>query len=138
MGAPGYYVLCPNGHQIGFIEDDLEWGDPEDEFSVYKELERLEDSKCQICNKLAKYGFCHYGTINDCLDQDNKIEWNSQENRYIIPENHKGNIILRSKSVHVNMPKSILDSNKTNKPIESSDKLMVTKGNHGYTVIFDR
>ena len=31
MGAPGYYVLCKNGHEIGYISDDLYWGDPDDE-----------------------------------------------------------------------------------------------------------
>ena len=108
MGAPGYYVLCPNGHLIGTIEDDLYWGDPEDESSVYKELEKLEKTKCHKCNKTAKYEFCHYGDINDCLDNDNKIEYDG-DNTYTIPKNHVGNVILRSGCVHRKQPKSILD-----------------------------
>ncbi len=131
MGAPGYYILCPEGHLIGIIEDDLCWGDPEDESSVYKELEKLQTSRCHICNKLAKYEFCHYGDINDCLYNDNKIEWNIKENRFIIPLNHKGNVILRSKPVYVKAPKSTIDN-------INEHELSVTKDIHGYTIIFDR
>lgn len=109
MGAPGYYILCQDGHVIGMIEDDLYWGEPADETSVWKELETYQEAFCFRCGKLAKYEFCHYGNINDCLDRDNKITWNSHENRYIIPKNHKGNIILRSKPCYVKAPKSTLD-----------------------------
>ncbi len=113
MGAPGYYVLCPEGHLIGMIEDDLYWGEPEDESSVYKELEKLQKSRCNVCNKLAKYEFCHYGDINDCLDHDNKIEYDGDDT-YIIPKNHVGNVILRSAGVHRKQPKSILDKESSN------------------------
>ncbi len=140
MGAPGYYVLCPEGHVIGVIEDDLCWGDPEDESSIYKELDKLTSSQCKVCGKLAKYEFCNYGDINDCLDHDNKIEYDSNDT-YIIPKNHVGNVILRSAGVHIKQPKSILDNEEINESItsvqENVNYLTVTKGNHGYNVIFD-
>ncbi len=98
MGAPGNYILCPQGHVIGMIEDDLYWGEPEDESSVWKELEKFENSRCKVCGKMAKYSFCHYGDINDCLDSDHKLIWNSEEERYILPKSFVGknmNVILK-------------------------------------------
>jgi hypothetical protein len=78
MGAPGHYILCPKGHEIGVIEDDLYWND-----EMFKRLEELEKKKCPICGQNAKYNFCHYGSIDDCIDV--KLAWNSKENRWIIP-----------------------------------------------------
>jgi len=78
MGAPGYYILCPKGHQIGVIEDDLYWDE-----EIFKRLEDLENKKCPICGQKAKYNFCHYGSIDDCIDV--KLTWDSKENRWIIP-----------------------------------------------------
>lgn len=78
MGAPGHYILCPKGHEIGVIEDDLYWDD-----EMFKRLEELEKKKCPICGREAKYNFCHYGNINDCTDV--KLIWNSKEKRWIIP-----------------------------------------------------
>jgi len=94
MGAPGEYILCGIGHLIGVIENGLYWGDPDDESSVYKEAERLESSRCIKCGRIAKYRLCHYGDINDCLDGNSKLEWNSKENRYIIPDKVKPNLNL--------------------------------------------
>jgi hypothetical protein len=87
MGTPGEYALCNYGHIIGVIEDDLYWGDPKDESFVYKEVEKLENSQCTECGRIAKYRLCHYGNIDDCLDNNSKLEWNLKENRYIIPDN---------------------------------------------------
>ena len=98
MGASGNYILCPDGHVIGMIEDDLCWGEPEDESSPWKELERLENSRCKVCGKMAKYNFCHYGDINDCLDDKHKLTWNPKEQRYILPESfdkENMNVIIR-------------------------------------------
>lgn len=78
MGAPGYYILCPKGHEIGVIENGLCWGD-----ETFKLLEELENKKCPICGEKAKYNFCHYGDINDCTSI--KLTWNSKEERWIIP-----------------------------------------------------
>jgi len=82
MGA-GYYVLCENGHVIGCIEENLYWGNPEDKNSIHAWLERLESSNCSKCGKIAKYKFCHYGDINDCLPF--KLKFNKTEDRWIIP-----------------------------------------------------
>ena len=79
MGAPGHYILCPKGHEIGVIEDDLYWDD-----EMFKRLEELENKKCPICGQKAKYNFCHYGDIDDCTDV--KLVWNSKEKRWIIPK----------------------------------------------------
>lgn len=79
MGAPGHYILCPKGHEIGIIEDDLYWDD-----EMFKKLEELEKKKCSICGRGAKYNFCHYGDVNDCTDV--KLTWNSKEKRWIIPK----------------------------------------------------
>lgn len=140
MGAPGYYVLCPDGHLIGMIEDDLYWGEPDDITSVYSQYNELISSQCKVCGRLAKYEFCHYGDINDCLDHDNKIEYVG-ENTYIIPENHVGNLILRSKPVYRKQPKSILDKKEIDESITSiqgnGNFLIVSKGNLGYNIIFD-
>lgn len=78
MGAPGHYVLCPKGHEIGVIEDDLYWDE-----DMFKKLEELENATCPTCGQKAKYNFCHYGSIDDCIDV--KLTWNSKENRWIIP-----------------------------------------------------
>jgi hypothetical protein len=79
MGAPGHYVLCGKGHEIGVIEDDLYWDE-----EMFKRLEDLENKECPICGQKAKYNFCHYGDINDCTDV--KLIWNSTEKRWIIPK----------------------------------------------------
>lgn len=84
-------------------------GEHDDETSVWSEYNKLISSQCKVCGKLAKYEFCHYGDINDCLDYNNKIKCNHKENRYIIPKNHTGNIILRSARVHRKQQKSILN-----------------------------
>lgn len=78
MGAPGYYVLCENGHIVGMIRDDIDWVE-----DTFKKLEELEKVKCPICGEIAKYRFCHYGDINDCISI--KLVWNSKEKRWIIP-----------------------------------------------------
>jgi len=78
MGAPGHYILCPKGHEIGVIEDDLYWDE-----ELFKELEELENKTCPICGQKAKYNFCHYGSIDDCIPF--KLRWNPEENRWIIP-----------------------------------------------------
>lgn len=78
MGAPGHYILCSKGHEIGVIEDDMYWDE-----EMFKMLEELEKKKCPICGGEAKYNFCHYGDINDCIDV--KLTWNPKENRWIIP-----------------------------------------------------
>ena len=100
----------------------------------------MTSSQCKVCGKLAKYEFCHYGDINDCLDHDNKIEYD-RENTYIIPKNHVGNIILRSARVHRRQPKSILDKEEINESINSiqgkGNFLIVSKGNLGYNIIFN-
>lgn len=140
MGAPGYYILCPEGHLIGMIEDDLYWGEHDDETSVWNEYNKLISSKCKECGKLAKYEFCHYGDINDCLDRDNRIEYDGNDT-YIIPKNHVGNVILRSADVHRKQPKSTLDKKEIYESISSiqdrGNCLIVSKGNHGYNIIFD-
>lgn len=79
MGAPGHYILCPKGHEIGVIEDDLYWDD-----EMFKKLEELENKTCPICGQKAKYNFCYYGDINDCTDV--KLAWNDKEKRWIIPK----------------------------------------------------
>lgn len=79
MGTPGYYILCPNGHQIGVIENGLSWSE-----ETLKKLEELENEKCPICGQKAKYNFCHYGNINDCTEAN--LVWNPEENRWIIPK----------------------------------------------------
>lgn len=79
MGAPGYYILCGNGHEIKVIEDDLYWDE-----DTFKKLEELEKKTCPICGEIAKYRFCHYGDINDCRVSI-KFVWNSKEKRWIIP-----------------------------------------------------
>ena len=89
MGSPGYTVLCPEGHLIGTIESDIHWED-----SVYKGAKRLENSRCIKCGRIAKYRLCHYGDINDCLDENSKLKWSSKENRYIIPDEVKPNLNL--------------------------------------------
>ncbi len=114
MGAPGEYVLCGYGHVIGVIEDDLYWGwgDPKNESSVFKEAERLESSRCLECGRIAKYRLCHYGDINDCLDKDSHLEWNSKENRYIIPYKVKPNLNLNLKpsfAFHNDIAESIIE-----------------------------
>ena len=78
MGAPGHYVLCPKGHEIGVIEDDLYWDE-----DMFKKLEDLENKKCPICGQKAKYNFCHYGNIEDCTSI--RLTWNIKEKRWIIP-----------------------------------------------------
>lgn len=78
MGAPGHYIICPKGHEIGVIEDDLYWDE-----DMFKKLEELEKKKCLICGRGAKYNFCHYGDINDCTCV--KLTWNIKEKRWIIP-----------------------------------------------------
>lgn len=78
MGAPGHYILCNKGHEIGVIEDDLYWDE-----EMFKKLEELEKEECPICGQKAKYNFCHYGSINDCTDV--KLTWNIKEKRWIIP-----------------------------------------------------
>ena len=93
MGAPGYFILCENGHVIGVIEDDMYWECEcdEDGYQVacldkglWKELKDLENKTCEICKTPAKYKFCHYGNINDCLSTF-KLDYNVVERRYIIP-----------------------------------------------------
>ncbi len=79
MGAPGHYILCQKGHEIGVIENALYWDD-----EMFKRLEDLEKKKCPICGRGAKYNFCHYGDINDCTDV--KLTWNDKEKRWIIPK----------------------------------------------------
>lgn len=79
MGAPGHYILCPKGHEIGVIEDDLYWDE-----DMFKRLEDLEKKNCPICGQKAKYNFCHYGDINDCTDV--KLTWDGKEQRWIIPK----------------------------------------------------
>ena len=135
MGAPGYYILCPDGHVIGMIEDDLYWGEPDDESSVWNELKELENLRCNTCNKLAKYSFCHYGDINDCLDYDNRIVWNRFEHRYIIPKHHKGNLILRSSPIYRKAPKSVLDDEEIINI--KYDYLIVSKDICGFHIILD-
>ena len=90
MGAPGNYILCPEGHVIGMIKDDLYWGEPEDESSVWKELEKLENSKCHICGKLAKYSFYYYGyeQVNDCL-HTLKLRFDNENRKWIMPKDSK-------------------------------------------------
>lgn len=80
MGAPGYYILCSNGHQIGVIENGLSWDE-----EMFKKLEGLEKKKCPVCGKKARYNFCHYGNINDCTTAN--LEWSPEEKRWIIPKN---------------------------------------------------
>ncbi len=112
MGAPGEYVLCGYGHVIGMIEDDLYWGASDDENSVYKKSKRLENSRCIKCGRIAKYRFCHYGDINDCLDDEHKLQWNSKENRYIIPYKVKPNLNLNLKpsfAFHNDIAESIIE-----------------------------
>lgn len=79
MGAPGYYILCGNGHIVGVIGDDINCVE-----DTFKKLEELEKKKCTICGEDAKYKFCHYGDINDCR-RSIKLVWNGKEKRWIIP-----------------------------------------------------
>ena len=79
MGAPGYYILCLNGHEIGVIENGLSWNEEQ-----FKKLEELEKKECPICGQKAKYNFCHYGSIDDCTDVE--LVWNPEEKRWIIPK----------------------------------------------------
>jgi len=60
------------------IEDDISWNK-----DLFNKLEELEGKNCTICGEIAKYKFCHYGNIDDCISF--KLSWNSKENRYIIP-----------------------------------------------------
>lgn len=103
MGAPGYYILCSDGHIIGVIENDLCWGEADDESSVCKELEKLENSRCKVCGKMARYSFCHYGDINDCLDDKHKLKWNPKEERYILPKSfdEKNMNVIKRKNENV-------------------------------------
>lgn len=111
MGAPGHYILCVKGHEIGMIEDDLYWDE-----KMFKLLEDLEKKECPICGGKAKYNFCHYGDINDCTDV--KLTWNPKEKRWIIPrklsERQKKDL-----KDHVIRKQGVI---KTEKVIESDDK----------------
>jgi len=78
MGAPGYYILCGNGHEIGIIQNGLHWNE-----DIFKKLEEFEKKKCPICGEIARYRFCHYGSINDCIFI--KLTWNSEVKMWIIP-----------------------------------------------------
>ena len=82
MGAPGYIILCSNGHEIGNIDNGIQWTK-----ETWKELETLESSICK-CRAKARYTFCHYGDINDC--QIHKLTWNVDERRWIIPKEING------------------------------------------------
>jgi len=89
MGAPGKYVLCPQGHEILIISDNLYWDDSlSDEYT-----RQLYENKCPKCGELAKYEFYHYGDINDCIDY--KLIWNKIEERWIIPKEHSEKCLIK-------------------------------------------
>lgn len=137
MGAPGHYIICPKGHEIGFIEDDLYWDE-----KLFKELEELEKKKCPICGQEAKYNFCHYGHINDCTSA--KLTWNSKEKRWIIPrkltENHKKDLkdhiirkdgIIKTEKVTKNVKR--IDGTEISQMIQE-DNLEVMVGDEIYNI----
>lgn len=78
MGAAGNIILCENGHELGYIEDDVHWDE-----NVWKELERLRNATCERCGKKAKYDFSHYGNINDCIEEG-KLEWDASRSRHLV------------------------------------------------------
>lgn len=89
MGAPGCFILCGAGHIIGVIREHTECNE--------EHLEKLKHSRCLECGRIAKYSFCHYGDINDCLDKDSKLLYSG--NHYIIPDTLKPNLNVDVKTL---------------------------------------